>query len=169
MLPPNKTLRTFALYLTCVSTFSWAADNAPTVQPPYPDGHLELYKGDHIKCTIDFKSGIYPLNVDGPCSDATWDDVDRFRLLNVPSASTFTLYDSESCSPIPPQAFIFTFKVVKNPTTMPQPITIERAGSTAVGSLVEGITLRMEEKVSNRPARDLLGCVKIIRSAVPEN
>lgn len=171
MFSPNKTLRALALCLSCVSTSSWAAVDAPTASTPIRDGYIELRDSNNaLLCSIDFKQGTYPLNVsDGPCPSDTWDDVVYFRLVDVPSASTFTLFDSETCSQDPRQAFIFTFKVVKHPTTMLDSMSIATAGATPVGSLVQGVGLRMERRMSNRPASDLLGCVQITRSAVPEN
>jgi hypothetical protein len=116
-----------------------------------------------------FVNGTFPLNVNGPCPGNTANDVVHFRVVGVPSASTFTLYDDEQCSARQDQRYIYTFKVVKNPTTMLQETPIEAAGGTQVGQLVEGTTLRMENKLRNSAAGDNLGCVQITRSQVPEN
>lgn len=168
---PNKTLRALALCLTCVSTNSWAAGDSPTAKTPIRDGYIELRNDENsLVCSIPFKQGTYPLDVSGgPCPSSTYNDVAFFRVVDVPSASTFTLFDSERCVADPNQRFMFTFKVVKHYTSMPESMYIATAGATAVGSLVQGTTLRMENKISNRPARDLLGCVQITRSEVPEN
>lgn len=152
------------LFLTCLQTAMAMA------QEPYPDGQLELFKDDGtLKCSMPFVNGRFPLNVNGPCPDNTWDDVTQFTVFGVPSASTFTLFDDENCSYRTDQAYIYTFKVVKNPTTTPEKVLIESAGATQLGSLVHGTTLRMEYKLRNRDARDLLGCVLIERSGVPDN
>ncbi|MCK8659379.1 MULTISPECIES: hypothetical protein [Pseudomonas] len=139
-------------------------------QTSYPDGKMELFNDNGVlKCSMPFVSGTFQLNVNGPCNSNTWDDVASFTVVGVPSASTFTLYDDEYCRNRTDQAYIYTFKVVKNPTTTPELVLIESAGVTEVGQLVHGTTLRMEYKLRNRDARDLLGCVRIVRSDVPQN
>lgn len=158
------------LFLTCLHTNMALATETPKAQDPYPDGKLELFDGDgKLKCSMPFVSGRFPLNVNGPCPDNTWDDVTQFTVVDVPSASTFTLYDDENCNNRTDQAYIYTFKVVKNPTTTPEKVLIESAGTTQLGKLVHGTTLRLDYKLRNKDARDLLGCVLIQRSAVPEN
>jgi hypothetical protein len=170
MFSKNKTLLACTLWLTCFQVIpAMAQTSATEVEAAYPDGQLELFKGDDLKCTMPFKQGTYPLNVEGPCKDSTWDDVDRFRVVGVPSASTFTLFDDERCANRSDQAYIYTFKVVKNPTTMQDSMPIGTAGATQLGELVYGTTLRMEYRLYNREARDLLGCVQIKRSATPED
>jgi len=166
----NKTLLACTLWITCFQAIPTMAQTPLEKVDAYPDGVMELFHNTEHKCSIPFKQGTYTLRGSdngNPCAPNTWDQIHSFRLVNVPSASTFTVLDDENCTFNDRQKFIYTFKVVKNPTTMERYMPIEVAGATQVGELVPETTIRMERKLRNGNARDLLGCVIINRSEVP--
>lgn len=176
-----KSLSGFALSVLCAYTGFAVAQTAATADTSsaisnYPDGVIEFFNepssgdGDGVlKCTLAFVGGTYSFKDGDNACKGKWDDVTRVKVIGIPSASTFTLYDDESCSDRDDQAYIYTLKSVKNPTTTDKSIPINTMGSTALGALLPNTTLRMEKKLRNRDERDLLGCVRIVRSAIPDN
>lgn len=175
-----KILPGFVLAITCAhagmaTAQTPATTDASSGMSAYPDGKIEFFSepeggaGDGVlKCSLTFVSGTYSFRYDDNNCKGHWDDVTRFKVIGIPSASTFTLYDDENCRDRNDQAFIFTFKSVKNPTTTDISIPLKTI-TTPVGQLLPGTTLRVEKNLRNRDPRDLLGCVQIIRSPVPES
>lgn len=154
-----------------------SAVNSSTEISAYPDGIIQFFQepeggggGDgKLQCSLTFVSGTYSFRYDENNCKGKWDDVTRVKVIGIPSASTFTLYDDENCSDRDNQVFIYTLKSVKNPTTTDLSIPIKSMVPTPVGQLLPGTTLRMEKNHSLRDPRDLLGCVRIVRSAVPDS
>ena len=161
------------LSLSSISVTASEGDSEK-VASDYPDGSIEFYKepdggaGDgKLQCVLRFVSGTYSFRYDDNACKGKWDDITRFKVIGIPSASTFTLFDDERCNPRDDQAFIFGLKSVKNPTTTNISVPIKTLGAINAGQLVPATTLRMELNKFKRDPRDLLGCVRIERSEVP--
>ncbi|WP_095149317.1 hypothetical protein [Pseudomonas sp. Irchel s3a18] len=182
MLLTKKIFTGLILISTYICTGLATAQTSPTTNTSaeasaYPDGIIQFFNepegggaGDgKLKCSLTFVSGTYSFKDGDNACKGQWDDVTRIKVIGIPSASTFTLYDDESCANRDDQAFIYALKSVKNPTTTDLSIPIKSMVPTLAGQLLPGTSLRMEKNLSNRDPRDLLGCVRIQRSAVPEN
>ena len=155
-----------------------SAVNSATNVSAYPDGIIQFFEepeggggGDgKLRCSLTFVSGVYSFRSDDTHNcKGLWGNITRVKVIGIPSASTFTLYEDVNCNARDDQAFMYTLKSVKNPTTTDLSIPIKSMVPTPVGQLLPGTTLRMEKNLSNRPPARVMGCVRIVRSAVPDS
>lgn len=120
--------------------------------------------GSHI-CTLAFVTAKYIFNQMSECIN---DDAYYFQLNNVPSATTFGLYDDEECEENESQNFYFVMKTMKHNLTMEDRVLIENLIQYPTGQIVPGAPgVRLEKKFADEKISGKLTCVKITRSEIP--
>lgn len=135
-------------------------------------GIIEFYSknsqgapGD-LTCSLPFEYGRYNFH-DNDCKN---DHASFFKLINVPSASYFELFDHPDCSQSDKGNFVFLFKTMKNNLSSETPALIESAGGGNVGSIAPGAPyVRLEAKYRDGQVEGKLSCVFIRPPGSPDN
>lgn len=149
------------------------AGAVPAYAATQNSGTLELYGRDEagglpgkLICILDLVSATHDFVADPLCAN---DEMYTFKLINAPSATVISFYDTPDCNETTEQNFYIVLKTIKHPLTFEKQLDLRNVISTPVGSIVPGSGgVRMERKLQSGQINGKLSCVKIKRSEVPE-
>ncbi|MCU1734774.1 MULTISPECIES: hypothetical protein [unclassified Pseudomonas] len=167
-----KKISASSLYMGALLLLLAIAGVLPTHADVRSNGTLELYKKGpqdgvpgNLSCSIELVTGEHNFHDSEACEN---DQIYYFKLLNAPSATVISFHDTPDCNDKTDQNFYFYLKTVKNNLTFENPLKLDIAATTPVGTIVAGSGgVRMEKKLVAGQIDGKLSCVTIKRSAVP--